>query len=306
MKHQIALAQVYPKLGDLDANFQMFREKIRIAINQKAELIVFPELGLTGYFLRDMVSSVALKTRSKMFKELLNLSQKISICFGFVEETDSVEFFNSAAYLEKGELVHLHRKVYLPTYGMFDEQRYFSCGKAIRSFQTRFGKIAILICEDLWHPTSVQIAVQDGAQWILSLSSSPGRGVGKGDHLYSTQMWEAMNRFYAGLYGVYQVYVNRAGVEEGVNFWGGSEVINPKGQVMAKAPYFEEDLLKVELDEGEVRRSRVMSPLIRDENLDLVIYELTRIRNESTGSQSKPRRKSSRSIPQRRNSKNRI
>lgn len=301
MKFKIALAQVYPKLGDLDANFELFKNKIQQAIKQKAQLIVFPELGLTGYFLRDMVSAVALKKSSKVFKELLTLSKKISISFGFVEETDSVEFFNSGAYLEKGELVHIHRKVYLPTYGMFDEQRYFSKGRSIQSFNSQFGRMAILVCEDLWHPTSVQIAVQDGAKVILALSSSPGRGVGTGENLYSTQMWEEMNRFYAGLYGVYYVFVNRAGVEEGVNFWGGSEVVNPKGKVIAKAPYFEEALLTAELDEGEIRRSRIMSPILRDENLDMVLYEFSRIRNESALDQSKPRGRNARKVSKRRN-----
>src|SRR5574341_26560 len=183
MKHRIALAQVYPRLGDLDRNFELFRQNIQEAIREKAQLIVFPELGLTGYFLRDMVSAVALRKNSKLLKEFIQLSKKISICLGFVEETDSVEFFNAAAYIEKGEILHIHRKVYLPTYGMFDEQRYFSHGKSIRSFKTQFGNVGMLICEDLWHPTSVQIMVQDGARLILSISSSPGRGIGKDEKL---------------------------------------------------------------------------------------------------------------------------
>ncbi len=301
MKTKIALAQIYPRLGDLEWNFELFTRKIREAVKQKAQLIIFPELGLTGYFLRDTVSGVSLKQKSKIWKELLALSKKISICFGFVEETDSVEFFNAGAYLEAGELLHLHRKVYLPTYGMFDEQRYFSRGNSIRSFQTKFGRMGLLICEDLWHPTSIQIAVQDGAKFILALSSSPGRGVGTEEKLYSTKMWEEMNRFYAALYGVYIIYVNRSGVEEGVNFWGGSEVVNPKGQVITKAPYFEEALTFIELDEGEIRRSRLMSPMIRDENIDLVLYELTRIRNKSTHHQSKARPRNARSVSKRRN-----
>jgi len=301
MNFKIALAQIYPTLGNLSSNLELFIKRINEAIKEKAQLIVFPELGLTGYFLRDMVSTVALKEKSKAIQELLKLSKKISICFGYVEETPSVEFFNAGIYLEAGEIKHIHRKVYLPTYGMFDEQRYFSRGKNILSFDTQFGKMGILICEDLWHPTAVQIAVQDGAKIILALSSSPGRGVGPDEKLYSTQMWEEMNRFYAGLYGVYYVYVNRVGVEDGVNFWGGSEVINPKGRIVVKAPYFEENLLFADIDEGEIRRSRVISPILRDENIDLVIHEFTRIRNESLRDQSKSRRRNARPLPKRRN-----
>lgn len=306
MKHRIALAQIYPRLGDLEWNFELFRQNIQEAVREKAQLIVFPELGLTGYFLRDMVSSAALKKNSRLMKEFLQLSKKISISLGFVEETDSVEFFNAGAYIEKGEILHIHRKVYLPTYGMFDEQRYFSRGKSIRSFKTQFGKLGMLICEDLWHPTSIQIAIQDGAKIILALSSSPGRGVGPNEKLYSSKMWEEMNRFYAGLYGIYYVFVNRAGVEDGINFWGGSEVVSPKGEVIAKGPYFEEALLIAELDEGEIRRSRVTSPILRDENLDLVLYELQRIREESSGNQSKPRGRDARSFPKRRGQKGRV
>ncbi|MBI1871302.1 MAG: carbon-nitrogen hydrolase [Chlamydiae bacterium] len=306
MKFRVTLAQVCPRLGDLDQNIELFLEKIKKAIREKAQLIVFPELGLTGYFLRDMVSEVALKSSSKALKTFIALSKKISICFGFVEETDTFEFFNSALYLEKGKVLHVHRKVYLPTYGMFDEQRYFSRGKYIRSFETQFGRAGILICEDLWHPTSLQIAVQDGAKFILALSSSPGRGVGAQDKLYSTQMWEEMNRFYASLYGIYLIYVNRGGVEEGINFWGGSEVVSPKGEILVKAPYFDEALSIVELDSGEIRRSRIMSPILRDENIDLVLYELSRIRDQYAQNQSKPGRGNARKIPQGRNSKNRV
>ena len=164
----------------------------------------------------------------------------------------------------------------------------------------------MLICEDLWHPTSIQIAVQDGANLILALSSSPGRGVGTDEKLYSTQMWEEMIRFYSALYGIHIVYVNRSGVEEGVNFWGGSQLVSPKGLVLSKAPYFDEAMLVVDLDESQVRRSRLMSPILRDENLDLVLYELTRIRNESSSNQSRARQRTARSVPQRGNKKSRV
>ena len=301
MNIKIALAQIYPRLGDLNSNLDLFRKKINEAIQEKAQLIVFPELGLTGYFLRDIVPSAAIQEKSKIFQELLKLSKKISICFGYVEETASVEFYNAGIYLEDGEIKHIHRKVYLPTYGMFDEQRYFSRGNTLRSFDTKLGRMAMLICEDLWHPTSLQVAVQDGAKIILALSSSPGRGVGEGEKLYSTEMWEAMNSFYASLWGAYIVFVNRAGVEDGINFWGGSEVVDPKGEAIAKAPYFDEALIYADIDEGAIRRSRVASPILRDENLDLVIRELTRIKDEHTGNQPGARRKNARPVPRRRN-----
>ena len=151
-------------------------------------------------------------------------------------ESEDHRFFNAAVYLEDGEVRHIHRKVYLPTYGMFDEQRYFARGGRLRAFDTRHGRLALLICEDLWHPSTVHLAALDGALTILCPSSSPLRGVTDGaDQDDNARYWELITRSYAETYGVFVVHANRVGFEDGVGFWGGSGILDPFGRTVCKA-----------------------------------------------------------------------
>jgi predicted amidohydrolase len=276
---RVMLAQVAPTLGDMAKNVKIHRECIDRAIDESVDLIVFPELSLTGYFVRDLVPEVSLSLESEIMGKFVELSKKISIAFGFVEETKDFLFYNSAVYLEDGLIKHVHRKVYLPTYGMFDEARYFARGDRIRAFDTRFGGFAMLICEDAWHPSAVYVAVMDSADYLLFLSSSPARGVGR-HAISSGEAWETVNRMNAELYGCYVFYTNRGGQEEGVSFWGGSEIVLPNGQLLIKGPYFEEACLAADVDTREIRRSRLITPISRDENIDLTLRELVRIYEE--------------------------
>src|SRR5215475_4762310 len=136
----IALAQVSPRLGDVEANLVLYEERVRSARGQGADLVVFPELSLTGYFLKDMVSTVAVRLDAPEVKKLRELSRKGALVAGIVEEAPDYQFYNSALYLEDGDIIHVHRKVYLPTYGLFDEGRYFAHGDSIRSFECKFGR----------------------------------------------------------------------------------------------------------------------------------------------------------------------
>ncbi|MFQ5913379.1 MAG: nitrilase-related carbon-nitrogen hydrolase [Nitrospinota bacterium] len=274
----MAIAQINPTLGNLDRNVEIFRKAAKEAVDRGSDLLVFPELGLTGYFLKDMVPSVAQPLDSKLVQEVRRASRKISIVVGLVEESPDYFFYNSVLYVEKGEIVHVHRKVYLPTYGIFDEERYLSRGTKVRAFDTRFGRMAMLVCEDAWHPSTVYIASQAGAQILLLPASSPGRGVQKGKKLAISETWESMVRVYASLFMQFCVFVNRVGYEDGINFWGGSEVVSPVGKQVVKAPYFEEAFVEAKLDLAEVRRARVASPLLGDEDLNLTIQELLNLR----------------------------
>ena len=279
MSFRAAIAQINPRLGDLPANLALYEEKIRQGVRAGADLLLFPELSLTGYFLRDMVPEIALKLSSKEIEGLKKLSREIAFVAGLVEESQDYRFYNSAVYFEAGEIRHVHRKVYLPTYGMFDEQRYFARGDRLRAFDSRFGRIAILICEDLWHPSTVYLAALDGALAVLCPSASPLRGMS--DHQpedENARYWELINRTYAQTFGVFMIYGNRSGFEDGVGFWGGSEIIDPFGHQVAKAKYYEEDFILGEIALESVRRKRTMAPLLRDEDIDLTINELMRIR----------------------------
>jgi predicted amidohydrolase len=279
----VAAVQFSPRLGDIEANLELYGKSIAEAKARGAELAVFPELSLTGYLLRDMVSTVALRLESPEMRHLKKLSQKIAIVAGFVEETRSFRFHNSAALLDRGEIVALHRKVYLPTYGMFDEQRYFARGSEIRAFDSRFGRGAILICEDLWHPSTAYLAALDDALIVLCPSASPLRGVSEGhEQDDNARYWELINRFYASTFSLSLVYANRVGFEDGVGFWGGSEVRDASGECMAKARYYDPDLIVAEIRPKMARRRRMAAPLLRDEDLDLTINELLRIRGRAT------------------------
>jgi predicted amidohydrolase len=249
----------------------------REAIAQSANLLIFPELSLTGYFLKDQVPSVALRPDAPALQLLRELSQRIAIILGFVEEGSGHRFYNASAYFEGGEIRHIHRKAYLPTYGIFDEARYLAAGDRLRAFDTALGRVAILICEDLWHPAVPAIAAWDGAEIIICPSASPGRGLSQAEPFQNASTWERTIRTWGDLLTSYVIYANRVGYEDGACFWGGSEVVTPSGEPLAKARYLEEELLLAELDPGGLRRARVANPLLRDERLDLTAREITRI-----------------------------
>ena len=279
MNYTVTLAQIKPKLGCVDDNLFLIEERVRQAIDDGQDLIVFPELALTGYFLKDLVPEAARRLDSPEIQRLLLLSRDISIAIGFVEVTDDYRFFNSALYLENGAIRHLHRKVYLPTYGLFDEQRYLARGERFRAFDTKFGRMGMLVCEDMWHLSASYILAMDGATTLICLSSSPGRGV-EGESLGSADAWQQLTATTALFLNCRVLYCNRVGFEDGINFWGGSEYVAPSGESLARGKLLEEDSLAVLLDEGALRRERIFSPMLRDENLFVTMQELRRIERE--------------------------
>ena len=279
MDFTAVLAQIKPKLGCVADNLAVIEGKIVKAREAGANLIAFPELALSGYFLKDLVPEVALRIDSPEIIRLLELSRGISIAVGFVEETDDYHFFNSALYLEDGAIRHLHRKVYLPTYGLFDEQRYLARGESFRAFDTKFGRFGMLICEDMWHLSASYILTMDGATTLICLSSSPSRGI-EGDSLGSASAWQKLVSTTALFLNCRVLYCNRVGFEDGVNFWGGSEYVAPSGESIVRGKLLEEDSVTARVDEGALRRERIFSPMIRDENLFVTMQELRRIAHE--------------------------
>lgn len=276
---RIAVAQIAPALGDVRANIDKHLAAVERARELGAELLVFPELSLTGYRLKDTVPEVAVRKGDKLVAELAAMSSEISLIVGLVEEDPQHHFYNSAFFLESGHLQAVHRKVYLPTYGMFDEQRYFARGRRVCAFSSKVGRIAVLICEDMLHPTAVTIAALDGASTVIVPSASPAKGVvGQGEVDANGRHWETYNRAMARTLGLHIIYANRAGVEDGIAFWGGSEIVAPNGDALAKAAYYEEDLIHAVVSDDAVRRQRVQSPVLRDEDMDLTVNELCRLR----------------------------
>lgn len=279
MQLRIALAQINPHLGDLQANLEIHFQYIQQARQAGADLILFPELSLTGYVLQDLVYWVARRPNAEdpLFRPLFQASRELDIAFGFVDEDDHHRFYIAAAYLSGGKLLHIHHKVYLPTYGLFDEGRFFAPGSRVRAFDTRFGRLGMLICEDFWHVSPPYLLWLDGADVMLFMSASPGRGLSQDPRLSSSRWVETVNQSYAGLFTCFIAHSNRVGYEDGLNFWGGSTVFDPDGELLAHAPYHEEALTLATLNLGQLRRTRSRLPLLRDERPYLVQRELARL-----------------------------
>ncbi len=276
--HRIALAQIAPFLADRQRNVGLHIEQIKAARAQDADLIVFPELSLTGYFVRDMVPDVAIMPDAPDIREILDAAGPMAVVLGFVEESPQHRFYNTALYAEGGRVVHLHRKVYLPTYGLFDEQRYFAAGERFLAFETaRFGRMGILICEDFWHLSAAAIMQAEEIDVLICPANSPGRGI-EGPRVRTAETYEHLSKAYAQLLGAVVIVVNRVGFEDGLCFWGGSSVTGPDGRTIAQAPQLDESLTLATVDAADLRRQRLITPLARDERLLLTIEELNRIK----------------------------
>ena len=279
MRLTLALAQINTRLGVVQANLEKHLASIQEARSSGADLVVFPELSLTGYVLQDLTPTVSLQPSpdDPVFKTLLEASREIDVVVGFVDEDNRSRFYIAAAYLSRGELLHVHHKVYLPTYGLFDEGRFFAWGDSIRAFDTRFGRVGMLICEDFWHASPPYLLWLDGADLLLFASASPGRGLSDEPQLESARWVEHINQAYASLFTTFVAHSNRVGFEDGLSFWGGSTVFDPDGVCLAKGPYHQEALTLAEIDLHQLHRTRSRLPLLRDERTALVLREMNRI-----------------------------
>ncbi len=278
MKFNMVLAQIAPALGDVRKNVTKHCDLVGRALEAGAQLIVFPELSLTGYTLRDLNWDIAVNPyKSHILDELKEQSKDITIILGGVEESKESGLFNSAFLIEDGEVKFTHRKVYPPTYGMFEEMRYFSPSRSVRAIDTKIGRLGILVCEDLWHLSLPYLLALEGATTIITIAASPTRLGGTEQTPANYTINFEHHSAYARLLSCYIVFCNRVGYEDGVNFWGGSEVISPGGDKLVTAKFFEEDLVFAEIDDNEVRRARRFSRHFIDEDPNLVVRELRRI-----------------------------
>jgi predicted amidohydrolase len=280
---KIALSQINTKLGNVSANLERHLSIAQEAEKAGADLLIFPELSLTGYVLQDLAATVAHRPTPEdpVFKPLLKASEQLDMVVGFVEEDIRNRFFIAQAYLSGGKVLHVHRKVYLPTYGLFDEGRFFAWGDSIQAFDTRFGRVGMLICEDFWHASPPYLLWLDGADMLIHTSASPGRGLNSGEILESSRWVDHINRAYASLFTVFVAHANRVGFEDGLNFWGGAAVFDPNGDEVAHGPFHEEALTLADVDLNQLHRTRARLPLLRDERTGLVMHELERILGKS-------------------------
>ena len=282
-KVRLALGQLSPRLGDVQANLDRHLQLIAEARDHKADLLLFPELSLSGYQLKDIVPDVALHAQAPQLLQLQEASRGLSIGVGFVEESADHRFFNSYAMFEDGALKHVHRKVYLPSYGLFEEGRLYAAGEQIRAFDSRFGRCGVVLCEDVWHPSMLYVLSMDRAEIIIAAAASPIRGADVGEEGSNIDVWGTALKMYSQLFGCFVVLINRVGFEDGLSFWGGSRVLGPGGTRIFEAPLLESGLYHCEIDRADVRRHRIGDPTLRSERLDITLAELRRIQQQNQG-----------------------
>ncbi len=267
-----------PRLGDVESNLKRHLDFIRRAKKKGAELVVFPELSLTGYTLMDLVPEVAVDPASSpVMDKLKAASQGVDVVFGLMAETSKGIFHNAAAYLSGGRLVHLHRKVFLPTGGMFDEGKFFARGRDFVAFAARFGRAGLMICRDFLSLASSYLLFAGGAETIIVISAAPGRGMSAEPGFATTRMWQLMGEAVSYFCTSFVIYCNRVGFEDGKAFAGGSFIFSPSGKSLYQAPETDEEMAFVDLDPGEIRRARQRWTFKRDDLPELVHQSLGRI-----------------------------
>lgn len=271
---EAALVQFKPRKGDVEANLASLREVFAQLAPTDADLIVLPEAALTGYFLEGAVYELALDADA-MARRLdeawraAGATRPVDVVCGFYENAGGT-FHNSAIYARVGEpggarIAHVHRKMFLPTYGVFDEERFLTRGRRLTVFETPFGRAALLICEDAWHTITATVAALKGAQLVIVPSASPGRGVGDGGgELENVARWKAVLANIAGEHGVYVLYAGLTGFEGGKGMSGSTSAYSPRGEVLAAAGPLDPCIVRVRLERDELDLARATLPLLGD------------------------------------------
>jgi predicted amidohydrolase len=301
---KVAVYQTSPVLLDVKANLEQVLSKIHQGREKGAQIIVFPELALTGYFVGQRYHEVALRLDSREIKQLVSATKGTAAVVGFIEESPSMNFYNSALVAVDARILFAYRKLNLPNYGVFEEGKYFSPGKHIPVFKLREFTVAVFICNDLWHPSLPYLGVcQKADMFITVFSSSQGS---MGDEFSNIESWQIINTFYSRIFGIYNICANRVGDEyhekkpmissSGSNraarsqsshplfkepttyrFWGGSEIINPFGQHIVKAALYEPDEIFGEISRNLIRRKKILLPYLRNDDPYFTHRELQRI-----------------------------
>ncbi|NGN64134.1 amidohydrolase [Streptomyces sp. A7024] len=275
---RIALAQTDSTLGDVEGNLEVHREQIAQAAAQNADLVVFPELSVNGYHLGALRQDTSLELKDPRLLELS--SQGPGVVAGFHEHT-SLRAYNTSAYYAAGDVVHAHRKLYLPNYLAWEERKHVSPGQSMRAFDlptVAGGRAATLICNDAWQPVIPWTAVQDGAE-VLFIPVNSAASLDP-ESMDTERYWDTLLSYTAIMLQCWVVMVNRVGNEHGASFWGGSRVIDPRGNVVAQAPKWEPALVTVDIDVHEARRNRRAVPLVAEARLGLVAREVRRLIDE--------------------------
>ncbi len=273
---RVALAQTDCVLGDFETNLETARATIKQAAAQDADLVVFPELSLHGYALGALDGDVSVSATDPRVLGLSEFGPDVLV--GLYEDGE-LRRYNSAVYLARGQVVHVHRKLFLPTYLAWEERKHFTPGQTMRAFGTRHGRMASLVCNDFWQPVLPWLAVQDGASGLLAPTNSVTTSDG-GTALDNVDYWQDLVRHVARMQQTWVIFVNRVGEENGATFWGGSRIIDPVGSVVAQAPMGEPALVLSDIDLSVARWVRRALPLVSEARLGLFLREVKRLADE--------------------------
>lgn len=273
---RVAIAQISPTLGDVESNLEAHLSYIHEAREKRVQLLLFPELSLTGYNLAARSIEVALWKDAPSILTLAQAAGEMHVVVGFVEEGAAAQFYNSCAVVHQNEVVYLHRKLNLATYGNLEEGKYYGTGRCVETILIGGPpwRGSILICADLWNPALVYLAALHGTTILMAPTSSALDSVSS--EFSNLRGWDLATRYYAMMYGMPILLGNRVGVEGDMQFWGGSQVIDPFGNPIATAENESEQLIVADLDYELVRRARHQLPTVRDSNLALVAREIRR------------------------------
>jgi predicted amidohydrolase len=254
----LLLAQTGPKLGNKERNLKQISEQASRARKKNIDLLVFPELHLTGYTMRDEVSHLAESIPGPSMRKVESIAKEhgVHVIFGMPEESEvKGVIHNTAVFVGPKGLVGKYRKIHLPTHSVFEERRYYRPGQEASVFKTDIGTIGLSICYDLYFPELTRLQALQGAELVVCISASPG---------LRRRFFEGFCLSRAMENAIYLAYVNRVGIEEGLQFWGGSRVIAPNGSVLAQCKYDVEEFQICKVDLGEVSRARAFIPTIKD------------------------------------------
>ncbi len=273
---KVRAVQFSPALGDVGRNLEFHAAQVERAVRDKRELIVFPELSLSGYQLKDLAAEVALRPGNREWRRLEKLSRAIDIVAGAPIEEEPGIIRNAAVYFSRGRARHIHRKAQLPNYGMFEEGMVFKPGDEFRAFQIGPFSAGILICREILFPMLAYLYFLQKTDLLIGISNSPQRGIGR-DGISSFQLWESMGYVFSQFYQQNYLFVNRVGFEDGIGFGGGSFFARAGRGIVRKAAYVDEDVLDAEVSPADVRRARIASSYLRDDQPALVLKEMRRI-----------------------------
>lgn len=294
---KVCVYQTDPVLLDVKTNLEDTIDKIEMGKRDGVDLMVFPELSLTGYFVREKYHQAALRMDAPEIKQLVKATKGTAAIVGFIEESPSMNFYNSALIAVDGEIQFAYRKINLPNYGVFEERKIFANGKHVRVFKLQGLTVAPFICNDLWHPSIPYLGITQKADMFITLFNS-SRG-SMGDEFSNIESWSIINRFYSRVFGVYNLCANRVGCEvfedrrsgdgestkaapssvddSPFRFWGGSEIISPFGLPIVTAALFDPDVIFADISKDLVRKKRILLPYLRNDDPYFTHRELGQI-----------------------------